>query len=116
MNCHELITAARYDIPVITVVFKNRSLGMVRQWQELFFDERYSHVHLDKTDTDYVKLAEACGVKGYRVTEKSVLPKVIDEAIKIQAPVLIDVTIDPKENVMPMVPAGKGISEMIGIN
>lgn len=115
MNCHELITAARYNIPVITVVFNNRSLGMVRQWQELFFDERYSHVHLDEAATDYVKLAEACGVKGYEVTEKAVLPEVIEQVIQIQAPALIDVKIDPKENVMPMVPAGKAINEMLGI-
>lgn len=115
MNCHELITAARYNIPVITVVFNNRSLGMVRQWQELFFNERYSHVYLDEVNTDYVKLAEACGVKGYSVTEKSDLPKVIKQAMEIQAPAVIDVKIDPKENVMPMVPAGKAINEMLGI-
>lgn len=115
MNCHELITAARYNIPVITVVFNNRSLGMVRQWQELFFDERYSQVHLDGAKTDYVKLAEACGVKGYKVTQKSVLPKVIEQAISLQAPAVIDVKIDAKENVMPMVPSGKAINEMLGI-
>jgi acetolactate synthase-1/2/3 large subunit len=116
MNCHELITAARYNIPVITVIFNNQSLGMVRQWQELFFDERYSYVHLDEVETDYVKLAEGCGVKGYGVTEKSDLPKVIKQAMEIQAPAIIDVKIDPKENVMPMVPAGKAINEMLGID
>ena len=115
MNCHELITAARYNIPVITVIFNNRSLGMVRQWQELFFDERYSYVHLDEVETDYVKLAEGCGVKGYKVTEKNDLPKAIKQAMEIQAPAVIDVKIDPKENVMPMVPAGKAINEMLGI-
>jgi len=115
MNCHELITAARYNIPVITVIFNNRSLGMVRQWQELFFSERYSHSQLDGVDTDYVKLAEACGVKGFRVTEKNQLSGTIKQAIELEAPVVIDVKIDPKENVMPMVPAGKAIYEMIGI-
>ncbi len=115
MNCHELITAARYNIPVITVVFNNRSLGMVRQWQEMFFDERYSHVHLDGEHTDYVKLAEACGVEGYEVTEKRDLPEAIKQAINIQAPAVIDVKIDPKENVMPMVPPGSAINEMLGI-
>jgi len=115
MNCHELITAARYNIPVITVIFNNRSLGMVRQWQELFFNERYSHSYLDGVDTDYVKLAEACGVKGFSVTEKGQLPEVIERALEIQAPVVIDAKIDPKENVMPMVPAGKAIDEMLGI-
>ncbi|AEE92064.1 acetolactate synthase (acetohydroxy-acid synthase) (large subunit) [Tepidanaerobacter acetatoxydans Re1] len=116
MNCHELITAARYNIPVITVIFNNRSLGMVRQWQELFFDERYSHVHLDGANVNYVKLAEACGVRGYEVTEKSDLPKIIKQAAKIQEPAVIDVRIDPKENVMPMVPAGKAINEMLGFD
>jgi len=115
MNCHELLTAARYNIPVITVIFNNRSLGMVRQWQELFFNERYSHVHLDQVETDYVKLAEACGVKGYRVTEKGDLAKAIEQAINLQAPAVIDVLIDPNENVMPMVPAGKALNEMLGI-
>jgi acetolactate synthase-1/2/3 large subunit len=115
MNCHELITAARYNIPVITVIFNNRSLGMVRQWQELFFSERYSHSLMDGVDADYVKLAEACGVKGYCVSEKSQLSKAIEEAMAIQAPAVIDVKIDPKENVMPMVPAGKAIDEMLGI-
>ncbi len=116
MNCHELITAARYNIPVITVIFNNRSLGMVRQWQELFFDERYSHVYLDGADVDYVKLAEACGVRGYEVAEKSDLPKIIKQAVEIQEPAVIDVRIDPKENVMPMVPAGKAINEMLGFD
>lgn len=115
MNCHELFTAARYNIPVITVIFNNRTLGMVRQWQELFFDERYSHVHLDEVETDYVKLAEACGVKGFKVTQKSDLTKAIEQAISLEAPAVIDVKIDPKENVMPMVPAGKGLNEMLGI-
>lgn len=115
MNCHELITAARYNIPVITVIFNNRSLGMVRQWQELFFSERYSHSLMDGVDADYVKLAEACGVKGYCVSEKSQLSKAIEEAMAIHAPAVIDVKIDPKENVMPMVPAGKAIDEMLGI-
>jgi len=115
MNCHELITAARYNIPVITVIFNNRSLGMVRQWQELFFGERYSHSLLSGVDTDYVKLAEACGVNGLRVTEKAELSKAIEQAIELQAPVVIDVKIDPKENVMPMVPAGKALDEMLGI-
>lgn len=116
MNCHELITASRYDIPVITVVFNNRSLGMVRQWQELFFNERYSHVHLDEGNTDYAKLAEACGVKGYRIAEKCDLPKAIKEAMEAKKPVVIDVKIDPRENVIPMVPAGKAINEMIGLD
>lgn len=116
MNCHELITVARYRIPIINVIFNNRSLGMVRQWQELFFDKRYSHVLLDGKNVDYVKLAEACGVKGYRVVKKDELPEILNAAIVANCPAVIDVKIDPDENVMPMVPAGKAINEMMGVD
>lgn len=115
MNCHELITAAKYDIQVITVIFNNGSLGMVRQWQELFYEKRYSHIEIDKPGTDYVKLAEACGVKGYRVEEKDELEAAIIKAIELNKPAVIDVAIDPDENVMPMVPAGKPINKMLGL-
>ncbi|WP_213951628.1 biosynthetic-type acetolactate synthase large subunit [Tepidanaerobacter syntrophicus] len=116
MNCHELITASRHKIPVITVIFNNRTLGMVRQWQELFFDKRYSQVSLEGADVNYAKLAEACGVQGFEVDDKNELPKIIHNAIQLNAPVVIDVKIDAEENVMPMVPAGKPISEMLGID
>jgi len=115
MNCHELITAAKYNIPVITVIFNNGTLGMVRQWQKLFYDKRYSHVDIDRPGTDYVKLAEACGVKGFRVTQRSELEEAIMKAIQLNKPVVIDAIIDPEENVMPMVPAGKPINEMLGL-
>jgi acetolactate synthase-1/2/3 large subunit len=115
MNCHELITAVKYRIPVITVIFNNRSLGMVRQWQELFYDGRFSQVDLGE-GPDYVKLAEACGAKGFRVTEKERVSETINLAIESGVPAVIDVKIDPNEKVMPMVPAGKPISEMLGID
>lgn len=114
MNCHELITAANYQIPIITVILNNQSLGMVRQWQELFYDKRYSHVQMQQ-NVDYVQLAKACGVKAYRITEMDEVSDTINTAIKEKGPVVIDAWIDPEENVMPMVPAGKALDEMLGI-
>lgn len=113
MNFHELITASNYHIPVKTVILNNRSLGMVRQWQELFYGKRYSHVKL-RGNIDYVKLAEACGVKAFRITQKSQVSDVISQAMQEEGPVVIDAKVDPDENVMPMVPAGKALDEMMG--
>nr|WP_245984918.1 biosynthetic-type acetolactate synthase large subunit [Biomaibacter acetigenes] len=115
MNCHELITAASYNIPVITVIFNNRTLGMVHQWQEMFYDGRFSHSELGE-GTDYVKLAEACGAAGFRITEKEQVEQTISKAIDLNKPVVIDVRIDPKEMVMPMVPPGMPISRMLGLD
>jgi len=115
MNFHELITAVRCNIPVITVVFKNRSLGMVRQWQDLFYDGRFSHSELTE-GPDYVKIAESCGAVGFRITRKSQVVPTIQKAMTLDRPVVIEVEIDPEEKVLPMVPAGKPISDMLGIN
>lgn len=115
MNCHELITAASYNIPVINVIFNNRTLGMVHQWQEMFYDGRYSHSDL-KEGTDYVKLAEACGACGFRITKKEEVKDIITKALEMTKPVVIDVRIDASEKVMPMVPAGMPINHMIGLD
>jgi len=115
MNCHELITAASYNIPVINVIFNNRTLGMVYQWQKMFYDNRFSQSKLGET-TDYVKLAEACGVAGFSLTEKEKVTDTIIKAMELNKPVVIDVRIDPGEMVMPMVPAGMPINRMIGID
>ncbi len=110
MNMNELATASRYNIPVIEVVINNHVLGMVRQWQTLFYGQRYSHTVLNDA-VDFVKLAEAMGVKAYRVTEKDQLSEVLDEAIKAGRPVLIECVIDQDDKVFPMVPAGHAIDE-----
>jgi acetolactate synthase-1/2/3 large subunit len=113
MNCHELITSANYNIPVINVIFNNRSLGMVKQWQEMFYGGRLSQVKIPE-GPDYVKLAEACGVDGYKVTEPEHLENTVKNAIEANKPALIDVSVDPDENVFPMVPAGEPINKMLG--
>jgi len=115
MNIQELATAVLNKLPVKVAILNNGVLGMVRQWQELFFKERYSHVHLD-TDTvpDFVKVAEAYGAVGLRATKPSEVMPVLKEALKIKKqPVFMDFVVDWKEKVFPMVPAGAAIDEMI---
>ncbi|RUM57390.1 MAG: biosynthetic-type acetolactate synthase large subunit [Persephonella sp.] len=113
MNVQDLITAVQYRIPVIIALINNSFLGMVRQWQQLFYDSRYSSVCL-ATQPDFVKLAESFGAVGLRATKPSEVSKVINEALKVNdRPVLIDFVVDREENVLPMVPAGKSYREMI---
>ncbi len=113
MNIQELATAVVNKLPVKVAILNNRYLGMVRQWQELFFRERYSYVHLDVVP-DFVKLAEAYGAVGMRATRPDEVEPVIKEALKIKdRPVLMDFIVDWKEKVFPMVPAGASIDEMI---
>ena len=111
MNMNEIATAARYNIPVIQVVINNHVLGMVRQWQTLFYGQRYSNTTLND-QVDFVKLAEAMGAKGIRVTKKEDVAPAIREAISLNAPVVIDCQIDSDDKVFPMVPAGAAISEV----
>lgn len=110
MNMEELATASRYNIPVIEIIVNNSVLGMVRQWQTLFYGKRYSATVLDD-GVDYVGLANAMGVKGCRVTDIGKLQDVLKEAIALNRPVLIDCVIDPDEKVFPMVAPGTSISD-----
>ena len=111
MNMHELATATRYDIPIIEMVFNNHVLGMVRQWQTLFYEQRYSNTNLsDKVD--FVKVAEALGAKAYRITKKEEVESVIREAIALKEPVLIECIIDSDDKVWPMVAPGAAIEEV----
>ncbi len=112
MNLNELSTLRKFNIPVIELVFENNVLGMVRQWQRLFYDKRFSQTTLDR-GTDYMKLAEAFGIKGYVIRNKSEVRGVLENAIKDNCPVLIDCRIDKDVNVLPMVPAGACISQPI---
>lgn len=112
MNCNELVTASKYNIPIIELIFNNNVLGMVRQWQRLFYSKRFSHTTLDRP-TDYVKLADAFGIKAYVIEKKSQVKTVLQKAIKSKSPVLIDCRIDKDINVLPMVPAGKSVEEII---
>jgi acetolactate synthase-1/2/3 large subunit len=112
MNIQELAIAVINKLPVKVAILNNRFLGMVRQWQELFFDERYSSTDLDVTP-DFVKLAEAYGAVGLRATKPSEVVPVLKEALKIKKPVLMDFVVDWKEKVYPMVPAGAPIDQML---
>ena len=110
MNMNELATASRYGIPVIEVVINNQVLGMVRQWQTLFYDKRYSATILEDK-VDFVKVAEGLGVKAVRVTELSQLAPAIRQAVEEKVPYFIDVQIDKDDKVFPMVPAGAPIDQ-----
>ena len=113
MNIQELTTAVANKLPVKIAILNNGYLGMVRQWQELFFKKRYSHTKLECCP-DFVKLAEAYGAVGMRITKKDQVRKAIKDALKIKRPVLMDFRVEPEENVFPMVPAGQPINKMIG--
>ncbi|MDF2566831.1 MAG: acetolactate synthase, large subunit [Oscillospiraceae bacterium] len=112
MNCNELVTASKFNIPIIELLFNNNVLGMVRQWQRLFYDKRFSQTTLDRP-TDYIKLAEAFGIKGYTITEKSEVRDVLQKALSADRPILINCVIDKDINVLPMVPAGTSIHQPI---
>jgi acetolactate synthase-1/2/3 large subunit len=109
MNLNELSTLKKFNIPVIELIFDNNVLGMVRQWQRLFYDKRFSQTTLNR-GTDYMKLAEAFGIKGYVINKKSDVREVLKKALEDNCPVLIDCRIDKDVNVLPMVPAGACIS------
>ncbi|MFC1666862.1 biosynthetic-type acetolactate synthase large subunit [Candidatus Omnitrophota bacterium] len=113
MNIQELTTAVSNNLPIKVAILNNGYLGMVRQWQELFYKRRYSHTKLECCP-DFVKLAEAYGAVGIRITKKSQVKKAIQDALKIRKPVLMDFHVEPEENVFPMVPAGHPINKMIG--
>ena len=112
MNSQELATVVQNDIPVIVAILNNGFLGMVRQWQELFFDRRYSETCMHNC-VDFVKLAEAYGALGLRATKKSEVRPVIEEAVKSGRPTVIDFVVEREENVSPMVPAGAAINELL---
>ena len=114
MTAMELATAVQYDIPVKVVILNNGYLGMVRQWQELFFEKRYSHSDLQSSNPDFVHLAEAYGALGYRVeTRKQLMAALKAMMHEEHLPVVLDVQVEREENVYPMVPAGAAIYEMI---
>lgn len=110
MNMNEIATATRYGIPVIQVVINNHVLGMVRQWQTLFYGKRYSHTVLNDS-VDFVKLAEAMGAKAYQITKKEELRPVLQEAMALGAPVVIDCQINCDDKVYPMVSPGAPIQD-----
>ncbi|MFD1065914.1 biosynthetic-type acetolactate synthase large subunit [Oceanobacillus locisalsi] len=114
MTSQELSILKSQNLPVKVVILNNEALGMVRQWQESFYEERYSH-SLFSENPDFVKLAESYGVKGMRVADEDNVPEALDEAFSHDGPVVIDCRVDRDTCVYPMIAPGKGMHEMIGV-
>jgi acetolactate synthase-1/2/3 large subunit len=112
MNIQEMATAVLNKLPVKTAIINNKYLGMVRQWQQLFYNGRYSSSFMGDSP-DFVKLAEAFGAVGFRATLPSEVEPLLKEAMSVEGPVLMDFQVDPKENCYPMIPAGAAINQMI---
>jgi acetolactate synthase I/II/III large subunit len=113
MNIQELATCTEYGIPIKVFVMNNGYLGMVRQWQELFWDKRYSHVDMGQWP-DFVRLAEAYGATGMRLDDKTTLVDGMKEALAKEGPVVVDVRVTREENCYPMIPAGQPARNMVG--
>lgn len=114
MTSQELLVLQEKNLPVKVIIVNNQSLGMVRQWQELFFNERYSH-SLVPNQPDFIKLAEAYHMKGFKAETEEEAQAVLKQAMEIDGPVLIDFRVKSDENVYPMVAPGKGLHEMVGV-
>ena len=107
---NEIATATRYNIPIIEIIFNNHVLGMVRQWQDLFYGQRYSATVLDDV-VDFVKVSEGMGAKGYKVSDIESFNKALQEAIELNIPCVIECDISREDKVFPMVSPGAAISE-----
>ena len=114
MNNQELATAVANKLPIKVAILNNCYLGMVRQWQELFYERRYSYTCLEGTQPDFVKLAESYGAAGMKITKKEDVRAAIEKALAIDNTVFMDFRVEREENVFPMVPAGEAINRMIG--
>ncbi len=112
MNLNELVTLKSYDLPVIVLVMNNQVLGMVRQWQKLFYESRFSQTDPHRA-TDFVALANAFGIDGMRINTKADIKSVLQKAVELKKPVVIDCRISPDENVLPMIPPGKTVNEIV---
>jgi acetolactate synthase-1/2/3 large subunit len=112
MNCHELATVEHYDLPIISVIFNNGVLGMVRQWQNLIYDKRFSQTTMDR-GPDFVKLAEAYGLKGYRVSTREEMEAAYEDALACGTGAVIDCIVGRDEMVNPMVAAGSAITDFL---
>ena len=116
MNFQELGTMVAHDLPVIIVLFNNNNLGMVRQWQELFYNKHYSYIDWGEGSPDYVKLAEAFGIRGIKIDKPEGVESAIEEAVRLKKPVLLNFEIHYEANVWPIVPPGGSSHEMMGID
>ena len=112
MSCNELSTIAKYKLPIVTIIMNNHTLGMVRQWQRMFSNGRYSETDIDD-DVSYVKLAQAYGIEGYKASSIEELKSVLETVKTIRRPTVIDCVIGKEEGVFPIVPPGKSIQELV---
>lgn len=112
MNLNELVTMKSYNLPVVIVIMNNSVLGMVRQWQKLFYSSRFSQTDPHRA-TDFVKLANAFGIDGMKITNPEEIKPVLQQAFDLKKPVVVECVIDPDENVLPMIPPGKTVNEII---
>ena len=113
MTSQELATAVLEELPIVTVVVNNGYLGMVQQWQTMFFDERHSHVHLTNAVPDYAALARAYGAEGFTVDDEDGLEEALDEALSCGRTAVVDARVDPVEQCFPMIPAGAAALDML---
>jgi len=112
MNMNEMVTLKSYNIPVVVMVFNNQVLGMVRQWQKLFYGRRFSSTDPHRA-TDFVAAAKAFGIDAFSVSQSEEIAPVLQQAVEMHKPVLIDFHISPDANVLPMIPPGKDVDDMI---
>lgn len=114
MCSQELAIIRELNLPIKIIIFNNQALGMVRQWQEFFYESRFSHSK-ESFQPSFVALAEAYGIKGYQISSAEEAANILDEVLAVREPVLLDFRIDPNENVYPMIAPGKGLHEMVGM-
>lgn len=112
MNCQELMTIADLNLPVKVMILNNQSLGMVAQWQREFYNSHYAHSCM-RTKADFVEIAKAMGVPAVRLDKKEEIEAVLKKAIFSEGPFLVDIRIPEEEDVLPMVPTGAGLNQMI---
>jgi acetolactate synthase-1/2/3 large subunit len=113
MTCQELATAVLEDLPIVVVIVNNGYLGMVQQWQSMFFDERLSHVHLTHQVPDYAMLAQAYGAAGFTVSSEDELEPILAEALALGRTAVVDCRVDAREQCFPIIPAGAAALELI---
>ncbi|RYZ64262.1 MAG: acetolactate synthase large subunit, partial [Proteobacteria bacterium] len=111
MTCYELATIAEYNIPVKVAILNNDFQGMIKQWQDLFYDKRYSQSRMK--NPNFAMMAESFGIKGIRCEKKEDLAKTVDAMLSHDGPVVVDFFVEPNEHVYPMVPSGKGLHELV---
>jgi acetolactate synthase-1/2/3 large subunit len=113
MTCQELATSVLEGLPIVVVIINNGHLGMVRQWQDMFFEERYSQVHLTHHLPDYAALADAFGARGFVVETEDELADTLAEAMDCGRTAVVDCRVDPREHCFPMIPAGAAALDLV---